>query len=89
MCFSNLRNHDFVISGFASKPLAACCGKGGEYNINITESCGSPHVIACQKPSTSINWDGVHLTEAANRYISNSWLKGPYADPPILHAHKN
>ncbi|XP_078174257.1 GDSL esterase/lipase At1g28600-like isoform X2 [Carex rostrata] len=73
--------------GFTSKPLVVCCGKGGEYNCNLTELCGMPHVSTCQNPSTRVNWDGIHLTEAAYRYISASWLKGPYADPPILGAH--
>ncbi|XP_078174258.1 GDSL esterase/lipase At1g28600-like isoform X3 [Carex rostrata] len=69
-----------------TKPLVACCGKGGEYNYNSTELCGMPQVSACRNPSTHVNWDGVHLTEAAYRYVSTGWLKGPYADPPILGA---
>ncbi|KAJ4752363.1 GDSL esterase/lipase [Rhynchospora pubera] len=75
--------------GFIYNPLVACCGKGGKYNWSTTELCGMPHVAACQNPSASLNWDGVHLTEAAYRYITNSWLKGPYAVPPILEGHKN
>lgn len=42
-----------------------------------------PSVSACQIPSTYLNWDGVHLTEAAHPYISMTWLDGPYANPPM------
>ncbi|KAJ3701430.1 hypothetical protein LUZ61_005135 [Rhynchospora tenuis] len=69
--------------GFISKPLVVCCGKGGEYNWNPFHLCGLPHVTVCQNPSTYLNWDGARLTEASYRHIANSWLKGPYADPPI------
>jgi hypothetical protein len=43
-----------------------------------------PGVSACKEPSTYVNWDGVHLTESANRHIAISWLDGQYVDPPIL-----
>ncbi|KAJ1685250.1 hypothetical protein LUZ63_016640 [Rhynchospora breviuscula] len=75
--------------GFTSKPLVVCCGTGGEYNWHQLKQCGTPNVTACQNPSTYVNWDGRCFTEATNRYIANSWLKGPYADPPILDAHTN
>ncbi|XP_078174253.1 GDSL esterase/lipase At1g28600-like isoform X2 [Carex rostrata] len=70
--------------GFSKTPLRVCCGEGGSYNWNITKICGMPGVKACKKPSASVHWDGVHLTESAHRYIAASWLNGPYADPPIL-----
>ncbi|KAJ4818507.1 GDSL esterase/lipase [Rhynchospora pubera] len=73
--------------GFIRAPLMACCGNGNnQYNINLTEACGMPGVSACQDPSTYVSWDGAHMTEAAYRYIASSWLRGPYADPPILLA---
>ncbi|KAJ4765793.1 GDSL esterase/lipase [Rhynchospora pubera] len=70
--------------GFTKSPLRVCCGKGGRYNWNLTEICGMPGVNACENPSTYVHWDGVHLTESAHRYIAAGWLKGRYADPPIL-----
>ncbi|KAJ3694259.1 hypothetical protein LUZ60_009739 [Juncus effusus] len=72
--------------GFATDaPLRVCCGGGGPYNYNLTAACGSPNVsVACANPSTAIMWDGIHLTEAAYGYIADGWLKGPYANPPIL-----
>ncbi|KAJ4765345.1 GDSL esterase/lipase [Rhynchospora pubera] len=82
--------------GFTSKPLVVCCGTshefnwpGREYNWDLLRQCGTPNVTACQNPSTYVNWDGLCFTEATNRYVANSWLKGPYADPPILDAHTN
>ncbi|GJN38116.1 hypothetical protein PR202_gb27128 [Eleusine coracana subsp. coracana] len=65
--------------------LRCCCGSGGgRYNFNATVSCGSPGTSACGDPSAYVNWDGIHLTEAANHHIADGWLKGPYAHPPIL-----
>ncbi|KAJ4809464.1 GDSL esterase/lipase [Rhynchospora pubera] len=76
--------------GFTSKPLVVCCGiGGGKYNWEQPRLCGTPGVTACKNPLTYVNWDGRRLTEASYRYVSNSWLKGPYADPPILDAHTN
>jgi hypothetical protein len=31
-----------------------------------------------------VHWDGIHLTEAAYKYIADGWLSGLYAYPPIL-----
>ncbi|XP_072999130.1 GDSL esterase/lipase At5g45910-like [Typha latifolia] len=80
----------FVLSptrfGFSNGPLKACCGAGGEgsYNFNLKAKCGERGARVCRNPSTYVSWDGIHLTEAAYRSIARSWLKGPYADPPIL-----
>jgi phospholipase/lecithinase/hemolysin len=65
--------------------LRACCGGGGgRYNVNLSMACGTPGVSACPDPSRYVNWDGIHLTEAANHRIADGWLRGPYAQPPIL-----
>lgn len=64
--------------------LRACCGGSGRYNFNLTAVCAMPGVSVCAEPSAYVNWDGVHLTEAANRRIADGWLRGPYAHPPIL-----
>ncbi|GJN32021.1 hypothetical protein PR202_gb20490 [Eleusine coracana subsp. coracana] len=68
----------------SSSTLVACCGAGGRYNYNVTAECGNPGAIACADPSSRVYWDGVHLTEAAYRAIADSWLHGPFAEPPIL-----
>ncbi|KAL6626960.1 hypothetical protein ACP70R_030686 [Stipagrostis hirtigluma subsp. patula] len=68
--------------------LRTCCGgAGGKYNFNLTALCGMPGVNACEDPAAYVNWDGVHLTEAANRRIADGWLRGPYAHPPILSSY--
>uniref|UniRef100_A0A0E0JFK0 Esterase n=1 Tax=Oryza punctata TaxID=4537 RepID=A0A0E0JFK0_ORYPU len=72
----------FAFSG--SSKLRACCGGGGPYNYNATVACGLPGTSACPNPATSINWDGIHLTEAAYGHIAACWLHGPHAHPPIL-----
>ncbi|GJN38108.1 hypothetical protein PR202_gb27120 [Eleusine coracana subsp. coracana] len=65
--------------------MRCCCGGGGgRFNFNAIMTCGMPGANACADPSAYVNWDGVHLTEAANHYVADGWLKGPYAHPPIL-----
>ncbi|KAJ3694240.1 hypothetical protein LUZ60_009720 [Juncus effusus] len=80
---------DFIKSpkqyGFVETPLEVCCGEGAnQYNYNKSQSCGMPNVSYCKNTSAFVNWDGIHLTESAYRYIATGWLEGPYADPPIL-----
>lgn len=43
-------------------------------------------VTVCGDPSAYVNWDGVHLTEAAYHHVADGWLRGPYANPPLLSA---
>lgn len=60
--------------GFDSKStLKACCGTGGNYNYNLTRTCGAPGVPVCQHPEKFISWDGVHLTDEANKRMAG-WL---------------
>lgn len=51
----------------------ACCGIGGDYNFNNSRKCGNPGAEACADPSTYISWDGNHLTQKANKWITK-WL---------------
>lgn len=73
-------------------PLRACCGHGGKYNYNSKIGCGKKIKkhgkeillgIPCENPSVAINWDGVHYTEAANKWIFDKIVDGSYSDPPI------
>ncbi|KAI6677346.1 hypothetical protein NL676_038142 [Syzygium grande] len=50
--------------------LKACCGTGGAYSYNFTQTCGSTGVPACPNPNKFISWDGVHLTQEAHRRIT-------------------
>ncbi|KAM7500722.1 hypothetical protein LguiA_025136 [Lonicera macranthoides] len=69
--------------GFSSGGLRACCGGGGAYNYNSSAECGEAGSTGCDDPSIYLNWDGYHLTEAANRWISKGLLEGPYTIPHI------
>ncbi|PSR98623.1 GDSL esterase/lipase [Actinidia chinensis var. chinensis] len=69
--------------GFRGRALSACCGVGGPYNFNSSAQCGSSLSRACDDPSSYISWDGIHLTEAAYKWISKGLLEGPYTIPPI------
>ncbi|KAJ4960139.1 hypothetical protein NE237_020049 [Protea cynaroides] len=83
---SQASNHGF------EQPLVACCGHGGKYNYNRHMGCGSKvtrngkQILvgrSCQDPSVRINWDGVHYTEAANKWIFDRIVDGSYSDPPV------
>ncbi|XP_023640959.1 GDSL esterase/lipase At2g27360 [Capsella rubella] len=67
--------------GLMERPLPACCGLGGPYNFTFSVKCGSKGVEYCSDPSKYVNWDGIHMTEAAYKWISEGILKGPYAIP--------
>ncbi|KAL7140723.1 hypothetical protein ABFS83_08G007100 [Erythranthe nasuta] len=53
------------------------CGNKG--NVNGSEVTGG----SCSKPSAVISWDGVHYTEAANRWIATRIVSGSFSDPPV------
>lgn len=71
--------------GFTEK-FNACCGAPGEpYNFDIFGTCGTKSAIACKNPSQYINWDGVHLTEAMYKVVSNMFLNGSHSHPPFSY----
>ncbi|XP_042483391.1 esterase-like [Macadamia integrifolia] len=73
------------------QPLVACCGFGGKYNFSNTARCGQTVVVdgkptfigSWANPSVRVNWDGSHLTEAANKFIVDKIVTGKFSDPPI------
>nr|CAB3446491.1 unnamed protein product [Digitaria exilis] len=72
--------------GFSSV-FETCCGSGGgKYNYQNSARCGMQGASACASPASHLSWDGIHLTEAAYKQITDRWLKGPYCRPPILHS---
>uniref|UniRef100_A0A7N2M254 GDSL esterase/lipase n=1 Tax=Quercus lobata TaxID=97700 RepID=A0A7N2M254_QUELO len=80
-----------VSFGF-KESLRACCGHGGKYNYNMHIGCGGKIKVhgkevlvgkACEDPSVWINWDGVHYTEAANKWVFDQIVGGSFSDPPI------
>ena len=38
---------------------------------------------ACDDPSTYVVWDGVHFTQAANKFIYDQIVGGAFSDPPV------
>ncbi|PWA62287.1 alpha-fucosidase 1 [Artemisia annua] len=73
-------------------PLRACCGHGGKYNYNIHVGCGGKVKVngkdilvakSCDDPTVMINWDGVHYTQAANKWIFDQIVNGSFSDPPL------
>ncbi|KAK1575618.1 hypothetical protein Q3G72_006978 [Acer saccharum] len=68
-----------------------CCGHGGKYNFNLNMGCGGSKTIkgkkvvakACDDPSTYVVWDGVHFTQAANKFIYDQIVGGAFSDPPV------
>ncbi|KDP26686.1 hypothetical protein JCGZ_17844 [Jatropha curcas] len=84
--FSQARKFGF------NESLRACCGHGGKYNYNKNIGCGGyitkggRQVLvgkACEDPSVWINWDGVHFTQAANKWMFENIKDGSFSDPPI------
>ncbi|KAL1810700.1 hypothetical protein ACET3Z_020765 [Daucus carota] len=69
----------------AESTLKACCGIGGRYNLNSTQRCGSPSVPVCPDPDRHISWDGIHLTQKANRLIA-TWLVADFL--PMIDCKK-
>lgn len=57
-----------LFAGFYGGTQEACCGGGGPYNFNLAAMCGSNGSALCTDPSAVVNWDRIHLTEAAYRH---------------------
>ncbi|GKC00206.1 GDSL esterase/lipase-like protein [Tanacetum coccineum] len=73
-------------------PFLVCCGHGGRYNFNNARRCGSTKMVkgkeilianSCEEPSSRILWDGIHFTEAANKWIYDQIADGAFSDPPV------
>ncbi|XP_073048837.1 GDSL esterase/lipase At3g27950-like [Primulina eburnea] len=76
---SDGKNHGFP------DPFGYCCGRlgvvkcGEKAMFNGTEVYGD----SCSNPLEYISWDGVHYTEAANKWISHRILDGSFSEPKI------
>ncbi|XP_075657050.1 GDSL esterase/lipase At3g27950-like [Castanea sativa] len=70
--------------GFVS-PLGYCCGHLGVAACWQTSIVNGTEVFAasCSDPSKHISWDGVHYTEAANKWVANHIVDGSLSDPLI------
>ncbi|KAL8028136.1 hypothetical protein ABFX02_14G140100 [Erythranthe guttata] len=70
--------------------ITACCGYGGgSYNFDPQVFCGNTKEMngqkvtasACGDPEKYVSWDGIHLTENANKIKASAILSGSYFDP--------
>ncbi|KAF8769431.1 hypothetical protein HU200_006460 [Digitaria exilis] len=57
----------------------------GSYNYNNRAWCGMSGSSACGDPEKHLDWDGIHLTDAAYHAVADGWLNGTYCSPGILH----
>lgn len=78
-----------VPAGFKPPVTSACCGLPGPYNFDFKVRCGDEMTTLCSDPSSSVIWDGIHLTESAYRLISEDILTGGYANPSFTEACPN
>ncbi|KAG0457400.1 hypothetical protein HPP92_022557 [Vanilla planifolia] len=69
--------------------LKSCCGIGGEYNYNASQTCGAPGVPVCQNPAKQISWDGLHLTQEAYKDIAQTLISGEYTEPKLYECVEN
>jgi len=58
-----------------------CCGNGGPpYNMEQGKpGCGD----LCPPEAKVVSWDGVHFTEAANKFVFDQIVAGALSDPPV------
>jgi len=81
--FANPSKHGFKAT------TSACCGVGGKHNYSYGVQCGTTGTIrgkkvkavSCSNPASYIIWDGVHLTEQANRLLTQQILSGKFFEP--------
>ena len=62
--------YPFLFAGFKD-PLGQCLGQDGNFSR------------ACENPLEYINWDGIHYTEAANKWIANRLQDGSFSAPNL------
>ncbi|KHN34166.1 GDSL esterase/lipase [Glycine soja] len=77
----NARNQGFInLKKF-------CCGTTNVIHVDCGKKKinknGKEEYYKCKHPSKYISWDGVHYSEAANRWLATLILNGSFSDPPI------
>lgn len=68
--------------GFTEGAFAACCPRCGPYHVD-SEVGSEEGSKACEDPSEYVGWDGLHLTEAAYRFIATGLIRGPHTIPHL------
>ncbi|KAK4440028.1 GDSL esterase/lipase [Sesamum alatum] len=80
-CLNWLNELSMICKGISSKSML---WSRRSYNFNALITCGSlPLADCCENPSMFVNWDGIHFTEAAYRWIAQGLIQGPYTHPHI------
>lgn len=79
---SEAQKHGFI------DPLGCCCGHLGDnrvlcWDTPLVVNGTKVSISSCSDPSKYISWDGIHYTEAANRWVANRILEGSFSDPPV------
>ncbi|KAL9243191.1 hypothetical protein vseg_017107 [Gypsophila vaccaria] len=72
-----------ICCGYLEKDGRVWCGRKGLLNNGTVVYGGG-----CSQPDRYVSWDGMHYTEAANRWFANVIINGSLNDPPnsIFHA---
>lgn len=73
------------MAGF-DDPLNFCCGSLFPDRVfcgSTDEVDGTLYGKPCDDPWARISWDGVHHTEAANRWVAAKIISGALSDPPV------
>ncbi|QCD94968.1 zeta-carotene desaturase [Vigna unguiculata] len=76
----NARNQGFV------NPKKFCCGTNSVIYIDCGRKKmknGEEEYYKCKHPWKYLSWDGVHYSEAANKWFSTLILNGTFSDPPL------
>ncbi|XVF64573.1 hypothetical protein PTKIN_Ptkin09bG0179500 [Pterospermum kingtungense] len=81
--FAEPQKHGFEL------PLVTCCGYGGHYNYSAEVLCSGTITVngtnifvgSCDRPSVRVVWDGIHYTEAANKFVFDKISTGSFSDP--------
>ncbi|TYI16742.1 hypothetical protein ES332_A08G274800v1 [Gossypium tomentosum] len=81
-----------VITGNLNKfgfedAFKACCGhhRNKILNFSFKILCGMSGAETCRDPDSYIHWDGIHLTEAMYRQLSEFFLHGNFCKPSFIH----
>ncbi|KAJ0087065.1 hypothetical protein Patl1_08371 [Pistacia atlantica] len=83
--FKELQKYGFEL------PLVSCCGYGRKYRYN-SDAEGEETIVvngtkifvgSCGRPSVRVNYDGIHYTEAAARFVFDQISTGNFSDPPV------
>ncbi|KAK1423255.1 hypothetical protein QVD17_18552 [Tagetes erecta] len=79
---SNAKNLGFeerfmICCGYHDRDHDIYCGNQGK--INGSEVFAG----SCKDPTKVISWDGVHYSDAANKWIANQITYGLFSDPPL------